>query len=432
MKEDKSKSAPAASPPVPSSVEIGQDGGDGSSAAGGDERTRELPSRWYNVAGQRGPVTFAPTNTGGVDRLAKFVPKNDVYGVGFDPHKDAPEFARHRDLKQGTLNQKHRTGKHEGKIVTMSSVFEMQTVDAPTSGTPMSFGSRNTKLGLGALEEDDGDCDPYNNTSMASYDIELDGGGGGEGNTSSPAHRGKEGTEGAKLYRAGSHDARDLDLGDELLQKHIQGSKKTNDGRTALEGYVIADKEPPFAYPALVVPPAFKVKRHVFKGPLQLTQSREQLQQQRAAGTKLSSKERGKLLGEPDLNPPRRNKPVPPGEDGKERKGRGFSEPEAKDKTRKSRWGAPAEDDRYLLCICVHICIQIIYAYICIFMNQPDPIHSTSDPIHIRPHSHPPFPFLGMGGATKQWIATSRCLPARRWQGWRTRSRAGSPSPPPR
>ncbi len=206
---------------------------------------------------------------------------------------------------------------------------------------------------------------------MASYDTELDGdvegggdgeggGGGGGGGalstqpSSSANRRGKgKGNNTARLYRAGSHheDERDLDLGDALVEKHVQGSKTTHDGRSALDGFHIAEKEPAFEYPTLLLPPAFAVQRHHFQEPLKLTQSREQMQRQRDSGTTLSSKDRGRLLGEPEPGAGKE-------EEGIVRKGRGWSSSEDKDKAqggggggeenksrRKSRWGGEVPDD---------------------------------------------------------------------------------------
>ncbi|KAJ3090005.1 hypothetical protein HK102_004933 [Quaeritorhiza haematococci] len=219
---------------------------------------------------------FAPAAT----QVVEFTSKKNQYGLGFDPHKNAPEFAAFGGGEQS------------------ASRDEVQKAGRSKKGPRMSSG-----FGVGIFEDDD-DEDVYGSASMASYDIVI--------------HDDDEGHFAGFKRKAGfgatvtdqmssKSTKRTFGLDSDIFDRKLVGF----DGRPPLIGFVFAKTPlaPPENFLPPVVPPNWKPNP-----PISDSTSKPAPSQTPATGQpgsqrqpQLTAEERREILGEEALKGPQRS-----------------------------------------------------------------------------------------------------------------------------
>ncbi|OQR86233.1 hypothetical protein ACHHYP_10811 [Achlya hypogyna] len=204
-------------------------------------------------------VYIAPKNNVDVSQFP--APKNDNYGVGYDPYVDAPEFAflkRRQDAAKAASGQR--------QIMTFADA--------------MKAGSSGMGHGLSALEEND-DYDVYAIETRDNFDREL-------------------------------HDNSRKRLRAPAAAKSATKDKSfavCSDGRPPLVGFVLNrthEKPPKVLLATIVVPPTYQPGRHRPTRPTAPDLYRDHAFSlpKRGVSTTLSAAQRGALLGERAAKPP--------------------------------------------------------------------------------------------------------------------------------
>ena len=131
-------------------------GGTGAGAAGAGARGAASSSSSSSSSSSLPSLSSSSSTGGATAAAAAMVGKDDFYGIGFDPHADAPEFRRSSAEGGGGI----------GKPVTIG-----QSLGA--NGGKGGGARGGGAFGLGAYEADE-DAEVYHADAMDGYDIDID------------------------------------------------------------------------------------------------------------------------------------------------------------------------------------------------------------------------------------------------------------------
>ncbi|KAG0277244.1 G patch domain-containing protein 1 [Linnemannia gamsii] len=197
-------------------------------------------------------ITFAPIDSA----VIVFANKSNHFGLGFDPHKDAPEF--------------------DASVGTQSGSRYLSGTDSGVTGARLGFGLLNNN------EDDEDDDEVFGSGPNHRHFMEMD-----MDTTVSPNKR-----------RKSSH-------GNTLSSNSKTASTLAycSDGRPPLTGFILIATMPqdPKRYIAPIVPSNF-TPRHIFISDGKTTGSTKQ-----HGGSKLTADDRALVLGETPIDAPRRS-----------------------------------------------------------------------------------------------------------------------------